>query len=115
MGRGKASRLIKLWGICPTMTEGILLVFHLPVGSPPGKHRTFCRRVYGEETSSWGGKYHYHRKGLLEDIPHVRLYWGVVIVGKRDGRKVVRKLREEGATTIVRRIMLTREDEGELR
>lgn len=113
-GKGKAHRLIRLWGICPTMAEGILLVFHLPVGSSAGKHRTFRRRVYGEETSSWGGKYRYRRKGLLDGTPHIRLYWGVVIVEKGNGGKMAHLLREEGATVLVRRVILTRGDEGGL-
>ncbi len=97
------------------MAEGTLLVFHLPVSSPAGKHRTFRRRVYGEETSSWGGKYHYRRKGFLEEIPHIRLYWGVVIVRKGDGGKVARRLREEGARVLIRQVILLQEDEGRLR
>jgi len=97
------------------MPEGVLLVFHLPEGSPPTRHRTFHRRIYGMETSSWGGRYQYHLKGALEDIPHVRLYWGVVIVTEEDGSRTTRLLREQGAEVVTRRILLTKSDQGKLR
>jgi hypothetical protein len=96
------------------MAEGVLLVFHLPPGSTPAEHRTFRRRVYGEATSSWGGKYRYRRKGALEAIPHVRLYWGVVIVRGQDGRKTTRLLRDEGAEVSSRQVILTTADRGQL-
>lgn len=97
-----------------TMAEGVLLVFHLPEGSPPAKHRAFHRRIYGMETSSWGGRYQYHLKGALEDLPHVRLYWGVVIVGVENGARTTRLLREGGAEVIKRKIILTTSDQGKL-
>ena len=97
------------------MTEGVLLVFHLPEGSPPVKHRSFRRQVYGEETSSWGGKYRYHRKGILDEIPHVRLYWGILIVREADGGRLARRLRDQGAVVATRRVLLTRGDETRLR
>ena len=90
--------------------RGIIVVFHLPEGSPPSRHRQFRRRVYGEETSSWGGKYHYRRSGLLDGIPHVRLYWGTVLVGEEDGRRLVRAIRAEDGVVEVRRVELTTKD-----
>ena len=96
------------------MDEGTLVVFHLPYGSAPALHRTFRRRVYGEESSSWGGKYRYHRKGILEEIPHVRLYWGVVIIRSQDQAGLTRWLRKEGAKVMVRRLWLTPSDRRSL-
>ena len=92
------------------MAEGALLVFHLPSGSPPKHHQSFRQRLYGGETSSWGGKYRYHRKGVLDEIPHVQLYWGVVIVRPEDRGKLVRWLRGEGAKVEMRQVVLTRGD-----
>ena len=92
------------------MDEGALLVFHLPVGSAPALHRTFRCRVYGEESSSWGGRYQYHRKGFLEEVPHVRLYWGVIIVRTSDRERTARWLRKEGAEVATRRLRLTPSD-----
>lgn len=90
------------------------MVFHLPPGSAPAAHRTFRRRVYGEESSSWGGKYQYHRKGILEEIPHVRLYWGVIIIRPQDQGRLTRWLRKEGAEVVSRRLWLTTGDRRSL-
>jgi hypothetical protein len=90
--------------------RGILLVFHLPEGSPPAHHRRFRRRLYGEETSSWAGRYRYRRRGLLDAIPHVLLYWGSVIVGEEDARRLVREIRREGGVLEARRVELTTKD-----
>lgn len=96
------------------MAEGVLLVFHLPEGSLPAKHREFRRRVYGEATSSWGGKYRYRRSGILDGTPHVRLYWGVIVVGTLDGGRLARWLRRQGARVSVRAVTLTSGDEVRL-
>ncbi|MGI0130368.1 MAG: hypothetical protein ACREDE_04640 [Thermoplasmata archaeon] len=96
------------------MAEGVLLVFHLPEGSPSVRHREFRRRVYGEATSSWGGKYRYHRQGILDGVPHVRIYWGIIVVRTADGGKMARWLRKQGARTIVRAVTLTSKDEARL-
>ncbi len=37
------------------------------------KASELVKRLYGQRTSSHGGKYVYRRKGLLDEIPHVRL------------------------------------------
>ena len=69
----------------------LMVVFHLPQGSTPAVHRDFRQAVYGANTSSMGGRYRYRRRGLLDDIPHVRLYWGTVLILERDF-KHLRKL-----------------------
>ncbi len=68
------------------------------------------KRLYGPRTSSHGGKYVYRRKGLLDEIPHVRLIWGVVIVRTEDAERVQQQLKAYGAEIHERRILLTRED-----
>lgn len=109
-----------MWSICPTMarSSGIIIVFHLPEGSSPREHRQFRRRIYGEETSSWGGKYRYRRPGVLDRIPHARLYWGCVIVEEQDARRLAREIRREGGVLEARRAELTTKDRrkiGQLR
>ncbi len=42
------------------------------------------KRLVGQRTSSHGGTYVYRRKGLLDEIPHVRLIRGVITVGTED-------------------------------
>lgn len=40
-----------------------------------------------------GGLYEYRRKGLLDEVPHVLLYTGVVIIRAEDERRLTRELR----------------------
>lgn len=102
-----------MWSICPTM-DGVLVVFHLPPGSSSANHREFRRRIYGEETASWSGRYRYRRRGVLDDLPHVRLYWGVVIVRREDARKFLAVVRRNGGEAVTRRIGLTPGDRKSL-
>ena len=60
--------------------RALLVVFHLPKGSSTSRHQRFHRELYGRETSSWGGRYQYRLRGLLDEIPHVLLYRGVVLI-----------------------------------
>ena len=101
--------LMNLWEVYPTM-EGTLVVFFLPLGSSKKNHRRFRRRIYGEDTSSWGGRYRYRRKGLLDEIPRVLFYTGVVIVRNRDAQPLIRSVKEVGGTVFRRRVRLTDED-----
>jgi hypothetical protein len=68
------------------------------------------KRLYGQETSSHGGRYRYRRRGLLDDIPHRRLIRGVLIVRTEDAGRVVELLRELGAEVHERTVTLTGED-----
>jgi len=68
------------------------------------------KRRDGQATSSHGGTYVVRRKGLLDEIPHVRLIRGVVIVRTEDAGRVVTLLEEMGAEVHARRVELTKED-----
>jgi len=89
--------------------KGILIAFRL---SEYDKNRAsdLVKRLYGQETSSHGGKYRYRRKGLLEGVPHRRLIRGVIVLRVEDEKRVVRLLRELDAEVYVRRVELTVED-----
>ena len=102
-----------MWGIYPTM-DGVAVVFYLPPGSSPAQHSQFRRRIYGEETSSWGGRYRYRRKGYLDAKPHVRLNWGVVIVRSGDAARLMSVIRENGGIAHRRAVKLTKADERTL-
>ncbi len=98
-----------------TVTDGCLVVFHLPTGSSRVQHRRFARRVVGEVTSSWGGKYRYRRQGLLDEVAHVPLHTGVVLVCAEDAPGLCRRLRAEGGVVEIRRVELTDSDRRRLR
>ncbi len=93
---------------------GCLMVFHLPEGSSRTTHRQFARRVVGEATSSWGGKYRYRRKGLLDGVPHVLLHTGVVLLLPEDTPALRQRIREEGGVVQVRTVELTKSDQRAL-
>ena len=92
------------------MREGLLVVYHLPSGSPQGRHNRFRWRIHGRDTSSWGGKYAYHRPGFLDSVPHVLLYTGIVILRPEDGPAFLDLIKEQGGEAVTRRVGLERED-----
>ncbi len=93
--------------------EGILLAFRLATYDRDGASE-LVKKLYGQRTSSHGGKYVYRRKGLLDEIPHVRLIRGVLLVRTEDANRVIELLKEFRAEVHVRSVELTREDRGSL-
>ncbi len=96
------------------MREGLLVVYHLPSGSPQGRHNRFRWRIHGRDTSSWGGKYAYRRPGFLDEVPHVILHTGIVILRPEDGPAFLRLVEEGGGVAITRTVLVTREDQSAL-
>ncbi len=95
-------------------TEGTLLAFRLE-RYDKNVASELVRRLYGQRTSSHGGKYTYWRHGLLDDIPYVRLIRGVIIVRTEDANRVLGFLRGFHAEVHMRRVQLTLEDQQTLR
>jgi hypothetical protein len=83
--------------------------------SPIGQRRAnqFCKKFYGQDTKT-GGK-RYRRRGLLDEIPHIKLARGVVIVSRKDAPEVIRFIEKFGPEFHVRDVVLTPEDEAALR
>ncbi|MHB1916978.1 MAG: hypothetical protein ACYCPN_07205 [Thermoplasmata archaeon] len=59
----------------------------------PGRTRRnqLIQKLYGQVTYTNGHRY--HRRGLLEDLHHIRIGRGVVLVREEEGPQVVRLLR----------------------
>lgn len=68
---------------------GILIAYRLRTPHNPNVASALVKRLYGQNTSSQGGKYRYRRKGLLDEIPSVRLIRGVIIVEKKNKKKSI--------------------------
>lgn len=94
--------------------RAVIVVFHLPEGSSISEHRALRRAVYGEDTSSHGGQYRYRRRGILDEVPHVRLYWGAVIMKREDWPRVRRVLDAKKVVHQHRAVKATAADERAL-
>ncbi len=94
--------------------EGTLIAFRLATYDRD-KASELVKRLYGQRTSSHGGKYVYRRPGLLDDIPYVRMVRGVIIVRMEDAKRVLGFLEGLHAEVHVRRVELTLEDQQTLR
>ena len=90
--------------------KGNIVVFRLPPRTNNTSLSKFCQKFYGQNTSSWGGKYKYRRKGLLDEIPYHKLLRGVIIIRMEDLHRVVTFLEEYSAEIHVRTIELTPND-----
>ena len=100
----------------PSRDRGVvILVFRLPPKVPNVRASQFCQRLYGQSVSSWGGKYRYHRTGVLDRIPHRKLLRGVVLLRRSDVGPVLSVLEEFHAQVEVRLVQPTREDLAALR
>jgi len=90
--------------------EGIIVMFRMPHKIPNNVINKFCKKFYGQDTSSHGGRYRYHRYGLLDDIPHCRIIRQVVIIRTEDAEKIVNFLKKYNAEIYTRIVNLTQED-----
>jgi len=95
--------------------QGEIIVYHAHGKMSHQELNKLCQRLYGQDTSSHGGQYRYHRRGLLEDIPHRKLIRGVLLVWPEDAKLVVDFLRSYGAEVFMREVQLTEEDVSMLR
>ena len=90
--------------------KAILIAWSLQ-GTDKTRTSALSKKLYGQETSSHEGRYIYWRKGLLDDIPYVKLIRGVIIVKEEDSKTVIQFLRGHSAIINIREVVLTPQDE----
>lgn len=90
--------------------EGSIIIFSLRKGMNATEKNEFCHYFYGHDTSSWKGKYRYHRHGLLDDIPHRKIARSVIIIRSSDLDRVKDYVKDKVEEVHVRTIVLTEED-----
>lgn len=95
--------------------NGTMILFQFPEHTDHNTVNKFMQKFYGQDSSSWNGKYRYHRHGFMEDIPHRKLLRGVIILRKEDREKVLDFLGSYSLTLYTREVGLTPEDEEKLR
>jgi len=90
--------------------DGKLIAFIVHTNGNRTKSSMFAKKFYGQETSSNNGRYKYRRKGFLDNIPHIKLIRGVIIVSKKDANKVINFLKGYDTDIYIRNVELTSED-----
>ncbi|MEM0135485.1 MAG: hypothetical protein QXU18_09750 [Thermoplasmatales archaeon] len=94
--------------------NGTMILFQFPEKTDHNIVNKFMQKFYGQDSTSWNGKYKYHRHGFLEEIPHRKLLRGVVILRSEDVARVLDFLGKYSLTLHVREIKLTADDEKTL-
>lgn len=92
---------------------GAVLVAYRLGTSDPKKASRFVQAIYGAPTSTGGRRY--HRKGLMDELPHWRVIRGVVLVHPKDRARVVRELREWTSEVYWWSVRLRRAEQRQLR
>jgi hypothetical protein len=90
--------------------DGAIIAFRLPHKTEALERNKFCQRFYGQDTSSGRGRYHHHKRGLLDEIPYRKLIRSVIVIRLEDVKRVTVFLGGYNAEVHVRRIRLTTED-----
>ena len=99
----------------PEALRGWIVVYRLPPGSTQIDRVTFRQRLLGATTTSWEGRYRYHRGGLLEEVPHRAVMPGVILIGPDDRAKVEAFLKEWKAGLLFREVVLDTRDLSQFR
>jgi hypothetical protein len=97
-----------------TYEAGTILIFRMYAKSNQKVANIFTQKLYGQNTRTHHGKYTYHKRGLLEEIPHIRLIRGVIIVRRQDAPRVEAFLKEYKAEYYIRTIELEPSDQKKL-
>lgn len=92
--------------------KGILIAYRTRGATKTATSRV-AQKLYGQDTASRG--YPIRRRGLLEDVPHVRLIRGVLVLREKDAANVRRLLTELECEVHERRVDLTPSDEALLK
>ena len=90
--------------------HGAIIAYRLKPPANPNDASLLVKKLYGQQTSSHGGRYRYRRKGLLDEIPARRLIRGVIIVRVEDEPQVTELLENFETKIHVRNVLLTQED-----
>jgi hypothetical protein len=96
------------------MKTGKLICYTLSSRPTVAERTKFRKRFLGYTDFSNKSRYKYYRKGLLSEIPHIKLIRSVVIVRNEDCNQVIAFLKKYNATVFVKSVILTSEDRKKL-
>ena len=91
--------------------NGTMILFQFVEKTEHNTVNKFMQKFYGQDSTSWKGKYRHHRRGFLENIPHRKLLRGVIIIRTEDVPQVLGFLEKYSLTLYVREVKLTGDDE----
>jgi hypothetical protein len=75
-----------------------------------------CRELLGRTVKTHKGRYTYHVKGLLDDIPHIHAGKGILIANKENEKILFDFLKNHKVEDIfIREIILTKNDVNKLK
>ena len=97
----------------PSMTKSRIL-FTAPTVRWKRPSRMTVKKFYGQVTTSHGGRYRYRRRALLDEVPHISLGRGVIVVRRVDLDRVIRFLDYWGVGYTTRDVILSPEDRQRL-
>ena len=66
-----------------------IIAFRLPRGTDTNELNKFVRGLYGQDSKSWSGKYEFHRKGIMEEMPFRKFIRGVIILSDSNLEEVI--------------------------
>jgi hypothetical protein len=99
------------------METGILIMFKLPRKDKKIEMRSavkIYRKLYGYNNSSFYGRYHTRIPGLLDNVKHVRYPNSVILIGKKDKKKIIDFLKENNAEIYTWEIKLSKKEAKQL-
>lgn len=75
-----------------------------------------CRKLLGRTVKTHKGKYTHNIKGLLDDVQHIHIGKGILIVNKENEKKLVIFFKNHGVEDVfIREIILTKNDVNKLK
>ncbi len=93
---------------------GSIIIYKLTGLSQIGRDK-LCRKLLGRTVKTHKGKYTHSIKGLLDNIPHIHIGRGVIIINKTDEIILSNFLNEHKvAEVFIRDIILTDDDVNKL-
>ncbi len=88
-----------------------IVAFRLPKGTDTNTLNKFVRGLYGQDSMSWNGRYKFHRKGIMEEIPFRKFIRGVIIIRESDLDRIISYLSGYRAEYYVGKVLETSESE----
>jgi len=96
-------------------SKGFIIIYKL-VGLSQIDRDKLCRKLLGRTVKTHKGKYTHQVKGLLDNIPHIHMGRGILIINKGDETKLFDFLKEHNVKDIfIREIILTKNDIDKLK